>query len=214
MDLIFQFVNIVLHLDKYLSILIQNFGFLTYGMLFLIIFIETGLVIVPFLPGDSLLFAAGALSALGMLNVFLVWLLLCLAAILGDTINYWIGHFIGPRAFELNSKFLNKKHLQKTHNFYEKHGGKVIILARFIPIVRTFAPFVAGVGKMNYFKFLIYNVIGGLLWISLFTWGGYYFGNIPVVKENFSYVILGIIFVSIIPIMWDILKNFKNKDAI
>lgn len=213
MDLLIQFVNIILHLDKYLGLLVQNFGFLTYVFLFLIIFAETGLVITPFLPGDSLLFAVGALSALESLSIILAWAILVVAAILGDTINYWIGHFIGPKAFELNTKFLNKKHLQRTHAFYEKHGGKVIILARFIPIVRTFAPFVAGVGGMNYTKFLTYNVIGGLLWVSLFTFGGFYFGNIPAVKKNFSYVIIMIIFISVVPILIDLFKSLKNRKA-
>ncbi|MFH0936833.1 MAG: DedA family protein [Candidatus Daviesbacteria bacterium] len=214
MDLLLQFVSIVLHLDKYLDILIQNFGFLTYVFLFLVIFAETGLVVTPFLPGDSLLFAVGTLSALGSLNIFFAWLIFTAAAILGDTINYWIGHFIGPKAFELNTRLLNKKHLERTHNFYEKHGGKVIILARFIPIIRTFAPFVAGVGRMNYAKFLTYNIIGGLIWVSLFTLSGYFFGNIPIVKKNFSFVILAIIFISIIPILVDLLRNLKSKRTV
>lgn len=211
MDLLIQFVNIVLHLDKYLGIVIQNFGLLTYVFLFLVIFAETGFVITPFLPGDSLLFAVGALSALGSLNINFAWLILVVAAILGDTVNYWIGRFIGPKVFELNTRLLNKKHLERTHNFYEKHGGKVVILARFIPIIRTFAPFVAGVGKMRYAKFLTYNIVGGLAWISLFTFSGYFFGNIPIVKRNFSYVILVIIFISIVPLLVDILRSFGSR---
>lgn len=211
MDLPIQFVNIILHLDKYLDILVTNFGFLTYIFIFSIIFAETGFVITPFLPGDSLLFAVGALSALGSLNILLAWLILGAAAVLGDTINYWVGHFIGPKAFNLNTRFLNKKHLQRTHAFYEKHGGKVIILARFIPIIRTFAPFVAGVGGMNYAKFLTYNILGGLLWVSLFTFSGFYFGNIPIVKKNFSCVVIAIILISTIPLLIDLFRSFKNR---
>ncbi|MDO8638648.1 MAG: DedA family protein [Candidatus Daviesbacteria bacterium] len=211
MDLPLQLVNIVLHLDKYLDIVVQTYGFLTYAFLFLIIFCETGLVIAPFLPGDSMIFAVGALSAIGSLNVFVAWIIFLSAAILGDTVNYWIGHYIGPRAYELNHRLLSKKHLERAHGFYEKHGGKVIILARFIPIIRTFAPFVAGVSKMNYSKFFLYNIIGALLWTSIFIFAGYYFGNIPAVKKNFSYVIISIIFVSIIPILVDILNNLRNR---
>lgn len=205
-------VDIVLHLDKYLDIIVQTYGFLTYFFLFLIIFCETGLVITPFLPGDSLLFAVGALSAMGSLNLIFSWLIFLTAAILGDTVNYWVGHFIGPKAFEINHKLFSRKHLERTHQFYEKHGGKVIILARFIPIIRTFAPFVAGVGEMNYSKFLLYNIVGAILWTSLFTFSGYYFGNIPAVKENFSYVIIGIIFISIMPILIDLLNNFRSRN--
>ncbi len=212
MDLILQLVNIVLHLDKYLTVVVQTYGFLTYAFLFLIVFCETGLVITPFLPGDSLIFAVGAISAIGSLNIFVSWLIFLSAAIIGDTVNYWIGNFIGPRAFDINHRLFSKKHLEKTHRFYEKHGAKVIILARFIPIIRTFAPFVAGVCKMNYYRFFIYNVVGALFWTSLFTFSGYYFGNIPVVKNNFSYVIFGIIFVSIIPILIDVLNNFRKRN--
>jgi len=211
MDIVTQFSSIILHLDKYMDVLVQTFGLWTYVILFLIIFAETGLVIAPFLPGDSLLFTVGALSALGSLNIFLTWIIFVFAAILGDTVNYWIGHFIGPKAFEINHKLFSKKHLERTHAFYEKHGAKVIILARFIPIIRTFAPFVAGVGKMEYSKFFLYNVVGALLWTSLFTFAGYYFGNIPAVKKNFSYVIISIIFISIIPILVDILNNLRNR---
>lgn len=205
-------IDIVLHLDKYLDIIVQTYGFLTYAFLFLIIFCETGLVITPFLPGDSLLFAVGALSAIGSLNIIFAWLIFLSAAILGDTINYWIGHFIGPKAFEINHKLFSRKHLERTHQFYEKHGGKVIILARFIPIIRTFAPFVAGVGKMNYSKFFLYNIIGAILWTSLFTFSGYFFGNMPIVKKNFTYVIFAIIFISIVPILIDLLNNFRKRN--
>jgi len=171
-----------------------NYGAWTYAVLFTVIFAETGFVITPFLPGDSLLFAVGALSALGEPSVFWLFIILSVAAILGDTINYWLGHFVGPKI-----KFINKKYLERTQIFYEKHGGKTIILARFVPIVRTFAPFVAGIGKMNYGKFLTYNVVGGIFWVALFLLGGYYFGNIPFVKNNFEITILAIIFISILP---------------
>lgn len=198
-----KIIDIFLHLDKNLAIVISQYGTLTYGLLFLIIFMETGFVVTPFLPGDSLLFAAGALSATSSLNVFLVWLLLMSAAILGDTVNYWIGHFIGPKVFEQDSKLLKKEHLLKAQKFYDKYGGHAIILARFVPIIRTFAPFVAGVAKMSYPHFISYNIIGGVAWVSLFTWGGYFFGNLPFVKANFHYVVLAIIVLSITPILYE-----------
>ena len=182
MEIISQLVDFVLHLDVHLNEIIQNFGIWTYLILFLIIFLETGVVITPFLPGDSLLFAAGSFAALGSLNVWVLFITLTFAAILGDTINYWIGHFIGPKAFGGNIRFLKKEYLDRTHDFYEKHGGKTIILARFIPIIRTFAPFVAGIGAMNYSRFIVYNVVGAILWVALFTFGGYFFGNLPFVK--------------------------------
>ena len=187
-------IDFFLHLDTYLNVVIQNYGILTYLIIFLVIFAETGFVVTPFLPGDSLLFAAGTFASLGSLKVFWLFILLSIAAILGDTINYWLGHFIGPKIW-----FLNKKYLEQTQNFYERHGGKTIILARFIPIIRTFAPFVAGIGKMNYWRFISYNIIGGISWIAIFLFGGYYFGNIPLVKQNFTLVILAIIFISILP---------------
>ncbi|MCJ7537575.1 MAG: DedA family protein, partial [Anaerolineales bacterium] len=190
MQVISELVDFILHLDVHLNAIIQNFGIWTYLILFLIIFLETGIVITPFLPGDSLLFAAGSFAALGSLNVFALFIILSLAAILGDTINYWIGHFIGPRAFSGNVRFLKKEYLDRTHGFYEKHGGKTIILARFIPIIRTFAPFVAGIGAMDYPTFLFFNVIGAVLWVALFTFGGYFFGNLPFVRDNFTIVIL------------------------
>lgn len=199
MELIQYLVDFVLHLDKHLNEIIQNFGVWTYLILFVIIFLETGLVVTPFLPGDSLLFAAGSFAALGSLNVFVLFVLLSFAAILGDTVNYWIGHYIGPRAFSGNIRFLKVEYLDRTHEFYERHGGKTIILARFIPIIRTFAPFVAGIGAMTYPKFFAYNVVGGVLWVGLFVFGGYYFGNLPFVKENFALVILAIIFISVVP---------------
>lgn len=195
-----MFIDIFMHLDKHLSEVIQQYGTITYLILFLIIFCETGFVVTPFLPGDSLLFAAGTFAALGMLNITWLFVLLSIAAIAGDTLNYWIGHFIGPKIFNKeNVRFLNKKHLDHTHNFYEKYGSKTIIIARFVPIVRTFAPFVAGIGSMNYMHFITYNVIGGIAWILICVSAGYLFGNIPVVQQNFTLVIFAIIFVSILP---------------
>ena len=215
MEIISELVDFVLHLDVHLNTIIKNFGIWTYLILFLIIFLETGVVITPFLPGDSLLFAAGSFAALGSLNVFVLVILLTLAAILGDSLNYWIGHFIGPRAFSGNIRFLKKEYLDRTHEFYEKHGGKTIILARFIPIIRTFAPFVAGIGAMDYPHFFLYNVIGGVLWVSLFTFGGYFFGNLPFVKDNFTIVILVIILISVLPGLFEFLREkFKSgKEA-
>ncbi|HEX9617913.1 MAG TPA: DedA family protein [Anaerolineales bacterium] len=199
MELIQFFIDFFLHLDEHLSVVIQNYGTWTYLLLFAIIFMETGLVVTPFLPGDSLLFAAGTFAGLGSLNVTLLFFLLASAAIIGDTVNYWIGHYIGPRAFSGNVRFLKKEYLERTHEFYERHGGKTIILARFIPIIRTFAPFVAGVGAMTYPRFFAYNVVGAILWVALFTFGGYFFGNLPAVKENFTFVILAIILISVLP---------------
>ncbi len=204
-------IDIFLHLDKNLAVIISQYGTVTYGLLFLIVFMETGFVVTPFLPGDSLLFASGALSATSILNIWMVYFLLLAAAIFGDTVNYWIGHFIGPKVFEGNIKFLKKKHLQDAHTFYERHGGKAIILARFIPIIRTFAPFVAGVAKMTYPHFIAYNVVGAVLWVSFFLWGGYFFGNLPVVKANFHYVVLVIVFLSLIPITYELAYSLKKS---
>ncbi|HQV70696.1 MAG TPA: DedA family protein [Thermoflexales bacterium] len=215
MDLIKQLVDIVLHVDKYLVQLIQQFGVLTYVILFGIIFCETGLVVTPFLPGDSLLFAAGALSAADTSNTLQVvplWIVMCIAAVLGDSVNYAIGRRIGPRAFDGTNRFLKPEYLKKTEDFYAKHGGKTIILARFVPIVRTFAPFVAGVGNMAYSKFFSFNVIGGIAWVSLFVWMGYLFGNIPFVKANFELVIIGIILVSVVPIGIEWMKARREKN--
>lgn len=199
--MIAYFIDIFMHLDRHLSVVIQNYGTLTYLILFLIIFCETGLVVTPFLPGDSLLFAAGTFAAIGALDVTKTFILLSIAAVAGDTVNYWIGNFVGPKVFHKKEdvKFLNKKHLEKTHQFYERYGGKTIIIARFIPIIRTFAPFVAGIGSMTYGRFLSYNIIGGILWIAVCVFAGYFFGNIPIVKQNFTLVIFAIIFISIMP---------------
>lgn len=211
MDLIRQFIDFFLHLDKHLAEIIQQYGTWTYAILFAIIFVETGLVVMPLLPGDSLLFAAGIFANLGQLNPWLLTGLLIAAAILGDTVNYWIGKSIGPRAFSGEFRFLKREYLDRTRAFYARHGGKTIILARFIPIVRTFAPFVAGVGEMEYGKFLAYNVVGGVVWVSLFVWAGYLFGDIPIVQERFELVILGIIGVSVLPIAIEVLKGWKAR---
>jgi len=190
----------MLHLDKYLNLVIQNYGMGTYIFLFIIIFCETGLVVTPFLPGDSLLFAAGAFASLGSLNIALLFLVLGMAAVLGDTVNYLIGKTIGSKLYHKdNLKFIKKEYLDKTREFYERHGGKTIIIARFIPVIRTFAPFVAGIGEMSYLRFISYNVVGGIFWAGLFTFMGYYFGNLPAVKSNFTFVIFAIIFISILP---------------
>ena len=207
MELILKFIDIFLHLDEYLGTIIHDYGTLTYLFLFIVIFMETGLVVTPFLPGDSLIFAAGAFAGLGSLNPFIIFGLLSFAAIIGDTVNYWIGHAIGPRAFSGNIRFLKKEYLDRTHAFYEKHGGKTIILARFIPIIRTFAPFVAGVGAMTYVKFISYNIIGGVLWVALFTFVGYFFGNLPIVQNNFSLVIMAIILISVMPAVIEFVKE-------
>jgi membrane-associated protein len=214
MELITNLIDLFLHLDEYLSVVISDYGTWTYAILFMIIFMETGFVVTPFLPGDSLLFAAGSFAALGALNPVLLFVLLGIAAILGDTINYWIGHYIGPRAFSGNVRFLKKEYLDKTHEFYEKHGGKTIILARFIPIIRTFAPFVAGVGAMTYWRFITFNVVGGIIWVAIFIFGGYFFGNLPFVKRNFEFVILAIIFLSMLPPIIEFLKaKFESAKA-
>lgn len=224
MDFFSTLVNLFLHIDEQLAFLIERFGIISYLLLFLVIFLETGLVVTPFLPGDSLLFAAGALAATGSLNIFLLMVLLILAAIVGDTANYWIGHYVGPKAFHPGAhlsilgfklrmdRFFKQEYLEKAEKFYEKHGGKAIILARFVPIVRTFAPFVAGVGKMDYRKFISFNIIGGICWTSLFLLSGYFFGSIPFVQDNFHYVVLIIIFVSIIPIGMEWYKNRQKKN--
>jgi membrane-associated protein len=210
MDFIRAFVEFFLHIDKHLLQVTSEYGFWTYLILFIIIFCETGLVVTPFLPGDSLLFAAGALAAVdttGTLNVALLFLVLAAAAIGGDTVNYFIGSFIGLKIFEKNIPFLKREYLERTHQFYEKYGGKTIILARFVPIVRTFAPFVAGVGNMTYSRFITYNVVGGVAWIALFTFGGYLFGNISIIRNNFSIVTVVIILISVMPILVEFMRS-------
>lgn len=206
-----EIINFILHIDVYLAAIIQNYGSWVYLILFLVIFCETGLVIIPFLPGDSLIFAAGAFAAMGSLDVKLLYILFVAAAFLGDTVNYHIGLFIGPKAFKSNSRLLKKEHLDRTHAFYERHGGKTIIIARFIPIIRTLAPFVAGVGKMGYLKFISYNIIGGILWVTIALFAGYYFGNIPLVKNNFTIVVLAIVLISVLPGVIGLLKGARSK---
>jgi membrane-associated protein len=213
MDFIKSVIEFVLHIDRHLSAIIQQFGAWTYAILFAIIFIETGLVIMPFLPGDSLLFAAGTFAALGALDVRLLIALLAVAAVVGDTVNYWIGHRIGEKAFSReDARFFKREYLDRTHAFYEKHGGKTIIIARFVPIIRTFAPFVAGIGKMSYGRFLSFNVIGGVAWVVLLVGTGYFFGNIPFVRKNFSIAILVIILISTVPIAVEYFRHRKNKN--
>jgi membrane-associated protein len=213
MELLPRIIDLFLHLDQHLGQLISQYGTWTHLILFLIVFCETGLVITPFLPGDSLLFAAGTFAALGSLDLWLIMVLLIIAAIIGDTVNYWIGAYIGPRAFRGDIRFLRKEYLERTHAFYEKHGGKTIILARFLPIIRTFAPFVAGVGAMSYPKFITYNVVGAVLWVCLFVLAGYFFGNITIVRENFTLVILAIIAISVLPLVIEALRARRSRPA-
>ena len=204
METIKFLVDLFLHLDVYMASVISQYGAWTYGLLFFVIFMETGFVVTPFLPGDSLLFAAGTFAALGSLNVWYLVILSCIAAVGGDTVNYWIGHTLGDRAYD--SKWIKKEYLDRTHAFFEKHGGKTILLARFVPIVRTFAPFVAGMGRMSYGYFFSYNVFGGILWVFLFTFMGYFFGTIEFVKRNFELVIIAIILISLVPAVWEAVK--------
>jgi membrane-associated protein len=212
MELIKKILDIALHLDRYLSAIIQQYGLWTYAILFVVIFIETGFVVMPFLPGDSLLFAAGTFAALGALKIGWLIALLAAAAIIGDTVNYWIGHFLGPKVFSKEkARFFKKEHLDRTHAFFEKYGGKTIIIARFVPIVRSFAPLVAGIGRMSYGKFIAYNIIGGIGWVVLLTGAGYFFGNIPIVRKNFSLAILAIIALSTVPIVTEFLRHRKKK---
>ncbi len=215
MEILLKFIDIVLHVDRYLDLIIQSFGVWSYIILFLIVFCETGLVITPFLPGDSLLFAAGALAGIGSFDVTILMLVFPAAAIIGDNVNYWIGRTIGPKIFHKeNVRFLNKKHLDRTHEFYEKHGGLAVIFGRFAPIIRTFMPFVAGIGKMNYAKFLIFDIFSGILWPSVFVLSGYYFGNLPFVKKYFSLVVVAIIIISVIPIIYQIARmRFEKKEG-
>ena len=201
-------IDFILHIDQHLTELAAQYGVWIYGILFLIIFCETGLVVMPLLPGDSLLFAAGSIAAIGKMNIHLMVVLLIIAAILGDAVNFMVGKFFGEKLFaNPNSKIFKQSHLQKTQQFYAKHGGKTIILARFIPIVRTFAPFVAGMGHMSYHHFLAYNVIGGVLWVTIFSYLGYFFGNLPIVKDNLSLVLVAIIVLSILPGIVEIIRH-------
>ncbi len=211
MELIEHLINFFLHLDKYLLQFVATYGVWTYVLLFSVIFCETGLVITPFLPGDSLLFIAGAIASHGVLNAHVLVALLIIAAILGDTVNYWIGNRVGHKIFDRQPKwFFKQEHFDYTHRFFQRHGGKTIIIARFVPIVRTFAPFVAGVGRMNYRWFLSYNVIGAIIWVSLLTYAGYFFGNIPIIKNNLTLVIIGIIILSIMPGVIEYLRSRSN----
>lgn len=212
MELIQTFIDLFLHLDQHLTWVFENYGLWTYLILFLIIFCETGLVVTPFLPGDSLLFGVGALAAGSSLNVGWLFILLSIAAIVGDAVNYWIGYKIGSKLLQReDSRFIKKEYIDRTHRFYGKYGGKTIIFARFVPIIRTFAPFVAGIGRMSYWHFAAYNVVGGLVWISSFLYAGYFFGNIPVVKKNFTLVILGIIVVSILPGVIEVIRARRAR---
>lgn len=211
LELITHFIDIILHLDKYLTLIIQQYGTLTYGLLFVVIFAETGLVFTPFLPGDSLLFAAGAFAAVGAFNIWALSLTLFIAAVLGDSANYWIGHSLGKKLSQKSDGLIKKEYLQRTEEFYKKHGKKTIILARFVPIVRTFAPFVAGIGNMSYTEFFAYNILGGFAWVFVLTFSGYYFGQVPLVKNNFTLVIFAIIILSFIPILREYWKNKRGQ---
>ena len=211
MDIIIYIIDFFIHLDKYLPLIIQSFGIWAYVIVFLVIFCETGLVVTPVLPGDSLLFALGAFAAQGALNIEVLFILLCVAAVAGDTVNYAIGNYIGPKVFHYeDSRFFKKEYLLKTHQFYEKHGGKTIVIARFMPIIRTFAPFVAGVGAMSYSKFILFNISGGIAWVCLFLLGGYFFGNIPSVKSNFTFVIIAIVIISVLPGVFEYWRQRRN----
>jgi membrane-associated protein len=209
-ELLRQLIDFVLHIDTHLHEIIMNYGTWTYLVLILIIFCETGLVVTPILPGDSLLFAAGTFAARGSLDPIVLFVTLSIAAVAGDTVNYWIGRKVGPHIFHKETRFIKRKHLERTQQFYEKHGGKAIVLARFMPIVRTFAPFVAGIGAMDYKRFVIFNVFGGVLWIAIFVFLGYFFGNIPAVEENFTYVILAIIFLSVLPALIEAIRTRRS----
>jgi len=214
MEALTHLVDIFLNLDKHLEAIVGQYGGLTYLVLFLIIFCETGLVVTPFLPGDSLLFAAGAIASLGSLNLWWLLVLLMIAAVLGDTVNYWVGHFLGKRLLEARRlRVIKPEHLDYTHEFFEKYGGKTIIIARFVPIVRTLAPFVAGLGSMTYGRFMSYNVIGGVAWVTICTVAGYLFGQLPFVKQHFELVVLAIIALSLVPAVWEMVNARKRRRA-
>jgi len=211
LEIAVQLIDIILHIDKYLNIIIQDFGAWSYLILFVIVFCETGFVVTPFLPGDSLLFAAGALAAVGSFDVQLVIVTFATAAIVGDNVNYWIGHRVGPKIFHKESvRLFNKKHLERTHEFYEKHGGKTVVLARFVPIIRTFMPFVAGIGRMRYLHFIAYDIFGGIIWPCIFVLSGFFFGNLPFVKKYFFLVVIAIIIISVVPILYGIVRMSSN----
>lgn len=214
MELVTHFIDIFLHLDTHLNSVIQQYGVWTYLILFAIVFCETGLVVTPILPGDSLLFAAGAFAASGSLDLTSLLGLLTVAAIGGDALNYSIGHYLGPKVLSGNRRFLKREYLERTQRFYERYGGKTIILARFVPIIRTFAPFLAGVGEMRYLRFASYNVVGAVLWIGIFTLGGYFFGNIPLVKKNFTLVILAIVVISVMPAFVEMWRERKRGSQV
>jgi len=212
MDVIKFLIDFIVHIDVHLGTIISTYGLATYIILFLIIFMETGLVFTPFLPGDSLLFAAGAFAAIGSLNIWLLFLIMAVAAVLGDTANYWIGYFFGKKIVAHPKIPIDESHIEETQKFFHKHGGKTIIIARFIPFVRTFAPFVAGIGRMKYQQFFGFNIIGGVLWVAIATFSGYFFGNIEFVKKNFSLVIFGVIFISLLPIIFEYAKHHLNSN--
>ena len=211
MDFILKIINFILHIDSYLSNIITRYGSWTYGLLFFVIFMETGFVVTPFLPGDSLIFAASTFAARGALNPWMIFILLSIAAVAGDTTNYWIGHAIGAKAYTGEVKWIKQEYMQRTHAFFEKYGGTAIFLARFVPIIRTFAPFVAGVSEMSYGYFITWNLVGGLSWVALFTLLGFFFGNIPFVQKNFELVIIAIILISLVPAVVEALKFRKTK---
>ena len=211
MDFLKSLLDIFLHVDDQLAAIIAQYGTWTYVLLFAVIFMETGFVVTPFLPGDSLLFAAGTFAALGSINIWVLVGLLMVAAVGGDTVNYWIGHYLGERAY--SSKWVKREYVERTHAFFEKHGGKTIFLARFVPIVRTFAPFVAGIGRMSYRYFFSYNVFGGIAWVALFTLAGYFFGNIPFIRDNFELVIIAIILISLAPAVWEAWRARRTRQA-
>jgi membrane-associated protein len=215
MEFLITFIDFFIHLDRHLAEMIQNFGGWTYFIIFMIIFCETGLVVTPILPGDSLLFGLGTFAAIGALEIEWLLILLSIAAVAGNIVNYAIGYYVGPKIFQKeNVRFLNKAYLDRTHQFYEKHGGKTIVIARFLPIIRTFAPFVAGIGKMTYSRFFLYNVLGSISWVAIFVLGGYYFGNLPVVKNNFTLVVFAIIIISMLPVVIEYFRHHFRSSQV
>jgi membrane-associated protein len=215
MEFILSFIDFFIHLDRHLAEMIQNFGGWTYFIVFMIIFCETGLVVTPILPGDSLLFGLGTFAALGALEIEWLLILISVAAVAGNIVNYAIGYYVGPKIFQKeNVRFLNKAYLDRTYQFYEKHGGKTIVIARFLPIIRTFAPFVAGIGKMKYSRFFLYNVLGSISWVAIFVLGGYYFGNLPFVKNNFTIVVFAIIIISMLPVVIEYFRHHFRSSQV